>query len=180
MRGSCDGSYWMQAAYCQAISRQAVEYGTAGELRWKRGGCKWMGWRNAMLEWLFFRSNCRVADGASSSSVVGRGLEVDGDDGFKSDARGGARDRQHKPNFSRLRSLSKQSCTAAGLLFHQIPRHAIFLGVYVKQALRCPLSRGAHAQGRLHAANRAAVAMHQPTILSARVRRGISATILLL
>jgi hypothetical protein len=65
--------------------------------------------------------------------------------------------------------------------FHQRLQHATDTGIalYVKQALRCPLSRGAHAKGRLHAANPAAMAMHQPTILSAGVWPAISATILL-
>jgi hypothetical protein len=66
--------------------------------------------------------------------------------------------------------------------FHQRLQHAIDTGItlYVKQALRCPLSRGADARGLHHAANNpAAMAMHQPTILSAGVWRGISATILL-
>jgi hypothetical protein len=66
-------------------------------------------------------------------------------------------------------------------LFHQRLQHAIDTGIalYVKQALRCPLSRGADARGLHHAANPAAMATHQPTILSAGVWPGISATILL-
>ena len=60
--------------------------------------------------------------------------------------------------------------------FHQQLRHAISSCIHVDQALRCPLSRGVAAQGRLHAANRVAVAMHQPIMLSAG---GISATVLI-
>jgi hypothetical protein len=64
---------------------------------------------------------------------------------------------------------------------HQRLQRAIDTGIalYVKQALRCPLSRGADAKGRHHAANPAAMATHQPTILSAGVWHDISATILL-
>jgi hypothetical protein len=46
-------------------------------------------------------------------------------------------------------------------------------------ALRCPLSRGADAKDLHHAANPAAMAMDQPTILRAGVWHDISATILL-
>lgn len=106
--------------------------------------------------------------------VVGRGLEVNGDDGgskFKVTMVVG-------PNLLVPSGLIITKCTAAGVtlvFFHSLRRHAICAGVHVKQALRCPLSRGAEAQGRLHAANRAAMAIYQPTILSAGAWHGISA-----
>jgi hypothetical protein len=82
---------------------------------------------------------------------------------------------------ARALGFGQQQIKIPQTFFHQQLQHAIDTGIalYVKQALRCPLSPGADARGLHHAANPAAMAMHQPTPLSAGVWRGISATILL-
>jgi hypothetical protein len=129
-----------------------------------------------MLIYLFFRSNCREADGGFPRVQVCCWLQT-----RRSRAAlvtsGGAL----MTWTARALGFEQRQIKIPPTFFHQRLQHAIDTGIslYVKQALRCPLSRGADARIRHHAANPAAMAMHQPTVLSAGVWPGISATILL-